>query len=251
MSSVRLFALSALLPLSFACQTALAAQAGGAPQVRSAGILPAANRAIELRVADSSSDSLAYLIDQLGAATGVAFTATPPVRQMLEASRSGVAASVTIPAAEAWPWVEGLLAHQGFALGAVSTRAPHLIAVYGPPQRDGSSSRVALRVAETKLDPLEEHPALLIQTTLELPYADVRQLSNSMRALLNDNAGSLTLVPAGSTNSVVLQGRAREVLQMTVLLREINELAGQGSAAQEQAGAPGQESQPGAQAPLR
>lgn len=224
MSTARLLALTALLPLTVACQTAFAAQGGGTPKVQSAGLFPPATRAIEVRVSESSTDSLAYLLDQLGASSGVSFTASLQTRQLLEATRTGVGANVSVPADEAWLWVGGLLAHQGLSMGVVSTRAPQLIAIYAPPNRD-PSSRVPFEVAEADFGLLAEHPALLVQTTIELPYTDVRQLSNSMRALNNDQ-NALSMIPAGTTNSMVLMGRAREVVQTTSLLRQIDELAG-------------------------
>jgi type II secretory pathway component GspD/PulD (secretin) len=220
--NARLLALAAVLPLSVACQSAFAASGGPAPKPLPAELLPQAKAALEVAGGDSKT-SLAHLLQQLSAATGVTFTATDDVRQMLASSSCGVLASTTVPPAEAWVWTESLLQNEGFVLGILSANAPWLVAVY-PQQPTGGRFRslVYFTVPSAEIEALAEHPTLLVSTVLDLPHTDVRQLGNSLRGLTTDPTGSQNVIPVGNTNSVILTGHGRQVLQLVTMLREVD-----------------------------
>jgi hypothetical protein len=224
-SIARLLALTSLFSLSLACQSALAASGGGAPDYRSAGIYPPAARPVEVKVATATTDNLAYLLEELSSATGVAVIIEEQSRNMLAKMRTGLLHDLTIPPAEVWPWIEGVFLHYGFSFGALSTRAPYLVGVYGPGSPGQFTHRVSLRVPEAELEAFHEHPGFRIRTTLELPYTDVRQLGNSLRAMTTDPTGSQAVIPVGNTNSVILEGTAFEILQLAAMLREVDELS--------------------------
>ena len=223
MISHRFLALASILPLTLACQTAHAAPSNGAPQAARAGLLPPARTAIELRVDGEASSRLDQVLQQLSASTGVTFTASELVRQMLSQSSCGVLANVSVPPAQAWQRVESMLEQEGFHLGLLSADDPWLVAVYStmnPGGRPGGQ-RVATTVTAARLEALAEHPALLVTTTLDLPHTDVRQLGNSLRGLTTDPTGQQNVVPVGNTNSVILTGTGRNVHQLAKLLLEV------------------------------
>lgn len=219
----RILALASIVPFTLACQSAYAASGGAHPKASSAGLLPPAKNTIEIQIGESSQPTLSQVLQQLTASTGVSFTAVHSVRRELETIPCGLLASVTIPPAEAWLWVESLLQNEGFALGLLSTDAPCLVAVYPLQPRAGEAwVRNYTTVASSEIESLAEHPALLVSTTLELPHTDVRQLGNSLRGLTTDPTGQQNVIPVGSTNSVILTGTGRQILQLVTMLKEVN-----------------------------
>ena len=221
MSPLRPLALALCLPLALACHTAFASSAGAPPTAPSAGLFPEAREALALRAGDAETDNLAHLVDLLGQASGVSFTCTEHVRSALTATPTGLFSDVEVPASEAWVWVEGILAHQGYALGAISTRQPHLAGIYGRPNID-HAPRAYMGIEPGQLPALREHPALLVKTTVDLEHVDARQLSNSMRVLVQDPGQFLNVVPAGTASSILVQGRARDVEQFVDSLRAVD-----------------------------
>lgn len=248
MTSPRLLALLALLPLGVACQTALASSAGARPDhVSSADFLPPAKSPLQVHVGDAKADTLDTLLNALSDSTGVEFTIDEATRNDLRARSTGLAKDITVPAEEAWRWVEGLLVHNGFQLGALSLRPPFLVGVYNAIPRGNQIARPRpIQVASADLDVCVEHPAFLYTSLLDLPHVDVRQLGNSLRALTNDMTGTLGLIPVGNTNSILVTGQGTQVSDLAALLleierngREMVERASSGSGDGTPAGAPG------------
>ncbi len=92
------------------------------------------------------------------------------------------------------------------------------------------AGRSNLRANATYVDPddaviLENHPAVLFTTTVQLPNVDVRQLSNSMRTMITD-ANTQQMLPAGSSNSMVLVGFGSNLSALRSMLLIINDAAG-------------------------
>lgn len=218
----RILALVSILPLTLACRSAYASPGGAHPKPPPAGLLPPAKGPIELKVEGQVGPNLALALEQLSASTGVHFTAHEHVRQQLASTDCGLLTSVSVPASEAWMWVESLLQHEGFLLGILSADAPQLVAVYPlVPQGGRPFSPAYHTVPVSQIEALAEHPALLVCTTLELPHTDVRQLGNSLRGLTTDPTGQQNVIPVGNTNSVILTGNGRQVLQLVTTLREV------------------------------
>ena len=69
-----------------------------------------------------------------------------------------------------------------------------------------------------------QHPALLVQTTVDLPNVDVRQASTSLRAMMTDTT-TQTLLPMGHS-SMIIAGTGRHVANMVAMLRDIDERQG-------------------------
>ena len=229
MLAPRLLPLAALAAACLACQASAAPlsepSASAAPAVVRPiqAPLPPARQAAQVRVEGDSNDTLAELVEALGASTGVAFTMTEDVRSLMSQTRSGVAANVEIPADQLWSWVEGLLLHHGYYLSARTTQAPFLVGVANASGRGGPLGY--LRVDASELSKFSKHKALLLRTTLSLPHTDVRQLGNSLRAITASPSGSQMAVPVGNTSSIILSGPASQVLELVSLLKEIDGIA--------------------------
>lgn len=219
----RVLAIALLLPLTLACRTAFAAAGGASPAAPTVGLLPAAKGPIDLPLGEEGGPSLAEVLVQLSATTGVEFTASEQVHQMLRRASCGLLRDVSVPAEQAWKWTESMLEHEGFLLGLLTTEAPYLVAVYPALPTPGRANvRASTVIAESQLELLAEHPVMLVSMTLDLPHIDVRQLANSLRGLTTDPTGQQNVVPVGNSNSVILTGSGRSVFQLATLLREID-----------------------------
>ena len=62
-------------------------------------------------------------------------------------------------------------------------------------------------------------------TVLDLPHVDVRQLGNSLRALTNDPSGTQSIIPVGSSNSLILTGQGTDLSDLAAMLLLIEEQA--------------------------
>jgi hypothetical protein len=228
MPSPRLAALVAALPLCLACQSAFAAQAAPGPDgVAAADFLPPAQRPLELKSGDGQTDNLEHLLGLLAESSGVEFTIDQSTRNQLRQTSTGLAADVTVPAEEAWRWVEGLLVHYGYQLGAVSLRPPYLVGVhFSIPQGGRPFTRPkAIRVAVDDLGLCEAHPAFQYLTVLDLPHVDVRSLGNSLRALTSDPSGSQSIIPVGNSSTLVITGQGTTLSDLAAMLLLIEEHA--------------------------
>lgn len=239
----RLLALAFVLPLILACQSAYAATGGASPKAPPAGLLPPAKGPIELRVENGVGPKLSGALQQLSAVTGVTFTADEIVQRELDSIACGVLTSVSVPAPQAWLWVESLLQHGGFVLSILSAEAPHLVAVHTQVPRGGRPPYPIHDhfVPASRIEALSEHPALMVSTTLELPHTDVRQLGNSLRGLTTDPTGRQNVIPVGNTNSVILSGTGQGVLQLVTILREVEAAEAAAAARRAQEAKPAEE----------
>ncbi len=80
----------------------------------------------------------------------------------------------------------------------------------------------AIYVTPDKLADYADQPATLITTVVTLPNTDVRQVSNSMRTMITD-ANTQQMLPAGTSNSMVLVGFGSNVVAMANMLNIIDE----------------------------
>jgi len=88
-------------------------------------------------------------------------------------------------------------------------------------RQPGNIKQRAVYVAPEDLDRYADQPATLITTVINLPNVEVRALSNSLRALLTDN-NTQNMLPAGSSNSIVLTGFGSNIVQLASLLKLID-----------------------------
>jgi len=123
-----------------------------------------------------------------------------------------------IPADEIYEFVEGLLVFHGFTIAPIKGGERPVLGVYS-----GQNARSARRIVVSvdRLGAFAGHPALLLQTTIELPHTDVRQLSTSLRAMLTDT-NTQTLLPAGES-SLLIASPAGQLIDFVTQLREIDE----------------------------
>ncbi len=89
--------------------------------------------------------------------------------------------------------------------------------------------QASLFVDREDLDEQAKHPALLITTTVEMPHSVARNVVNSLRGLMTDNAtqGMLTV---GDTKSIVLTGFGANILDIVEMLEDIDRTVSERSA---------------------
>lgn len=80
----------------------------------------------------------------------------------------------------------------------------------------------SIYVEPDELARYKDQPATLITTVVTLPNTDVRQVSNSMRTMITD-ANTQQMLPAGTSNSMVLVGFGSSVVAMANMLRIIDD----------------------------
>lgn len=160
-----------------------------------------------LIVEASGESTLADLVDAYTKLEGIRILSNEQLRQVLETTPLHLyGAPRTLTQSELSPFVEGVLRSSGFLL--VSTGGESTYALANDRMLNYSALSWAV-VDRNSLDEMRRHPALLMQTSITLQHVDVRQLSTSLRSLLQNPWQSL--VAFGNSDSLILRGTGLEL----------------------------------------
>ena len=169
-------------------------------------------------MSSASGLSLDALLSRLSQLTGVTYSAVPATKSRLGSTMVALSQDQRVPAAEVYPWVESLLQQNGFSLAVLENSGAPLVGVYSSAERPLDPPAIHLDAAH--LEECRIHPAIMFSTVLTLPNTDVRSLGNSLRILSPDSMSG-GVIPAGTTNSVILSGSGRDVTELAGLLMRI------------------------------
>ncbi len=142
--------------------------------------------------------------------------------QMLSATSVGLIGGVTVPEGEVYSFMESLLHRHRFVMAELRHSDPPLLALYHKGSRDGQGISRFIEVEEAKLPNYADHPALLVQTVIDVSPLDARQVSTSMRTLLTDS-NHQKLVAMGGASSLLLAGTGSEVSAWVSMLKKASE----------------------------
>lgn len=194
-----------------------------APSAAREDVLPPAIRTLVVPGNVEEQPTLLELLRELGKCTGQEILMDNEAEELLSTQHLPLLAGAEVPAAEVYPFVEGILAHHSVYVAPVKSGSVPVLGVYPTAllQRSGPSNQrasIAWTVVKAEeLSHFEDHPALFIQTVIHLPSMDVRQVATSMRVLFSDPfTGSV--VPIGD-HSLLVRGSGRTVAQTVEFLR--------------------------------
>ncbi|MFN0243270.1 MAG: hypothetical protein ACKVWV_10300 [Planctomycetota bacterium] len=221
-----------LLSLLFTlgCSMSSALTASGPPRQAAAPVpadpFPAPREGLKL-AADLADGGPVMLdvVNEFSRVTGQTLVIDPQTRMQLQTTKVGLNQDIAVPPDQVYFVVETLLVQRDFALVRLNDREPRMLALYSLAIPNALALRgraVFVRSDESVL--YSRHPALLITTSLDLPYTDVRTLSNSMRSLFQD-ANTQQIIPVGNTNTLILTGTGSNVFALVEMLRAIDDAA--------------------------
>lgn len=198
-----------------------------APQSRSASIearvgqmFPPPRSGISLPAGEAGGVSLERLVAEFERATGMRLVVGGETRAQIARTPCGLQGPLEIPASEVYPLVEGLLAQSGFVLLPLHAREPRVAVLESlTGAARGTVRNSAWTVDESDTDLLVDHPAVLVQTVLDLNGIDARALSNAMRSLIVDQ-NVQQILPLGKADQLLLLGSGRQVAGWAAMLRE-------------------------------
>jgi len=171
---------------------------------------------------DGSHLSMMALVNEYAELTGQHLVISTETRQMLEASRTGIQTQVVVPKPHVQAFFETLLVENQFVLHLLREASPRMLAIESlKTQQRNTVRRGARFVPREQLEVMRGHPAMLVTTTLALPYTDVRQLSNSMRTMVTD-ANTQQMLPAGKSNSMFITGFGPHTADLAVMLERVD-----------------------------
>jgi len=157
-----------------------------------------------------------------GLATGQRLAIDQQTRQVLGQTPAPLDRATSVPAAEVQGFVEALLRSSSCVMTIDRSSEPRLIGIHSlmTQGRNGIRTR-AISVDSARIDVLRRHPAVLFSTVVDLPNVDVRQMANSLRTMITDTSTS-QMLPAGSTNSMIIIGFGPTVADRIEELRAID-----------------------------
>jgi hypothetical protein len=165
--------------------------------------------------------SLADVLRDFAHAAGQNFSIDAQTRQALEQDPAGLLRAEEVPAAALYTYVETLLFERGYVVRELRASEPRLFGIYSTRLRASSGLGPTRSVPAEEVELYRDHPALLVSTVLHLPWMDVRQLGNSLRALASE-ASPTMIVPLGNTSSILMRGTGREVAELVLLLKQVD-----------------------------
>ncbi|MEE2940153.1 MAG: secretin N-terminal domain-containing protein [Planctomycetota bacterium] len=189
-------------------------------------LFPPATKAMVVTSGPDSEKFTYYdLVRQYAQATDQEVSMTEATKEHLR-SRSVDLSRSFVPVEQVQHTFETLLASAGFVLSPPKVPEVPIIGIWS---KEGPEA-IALRGDTTFLEADQvaraaKHPAVLFTTTIDLPNTDTRQLANSLRTLIVDS-NTQQMVPAGTSNSMVLVGLGEQIAGFAEAVREIDEAAG-------------------------
>ncbi len=187
------------------------------------GLFAPATEALALAWPEESEGvTVLDVIRAYGLATGQRLAINQETRQYLGQTPAPLDRATSVPATEVQGFVEALLRSSNCVLTIDRSAEPRLIGVHSlqTQGRNGLRAR-AMSIDSARIDVLRRHPAVLFSTVVDLPNVDVRQLSNSLRTMITD-ANTSQMLPAGSTNSMIIIGYGSNVADMVEQLQAID-----------------------------
>jgi len=205
------------LPLALGLTLVAAQEPSDAP------LLPLPKSALVIAPRPDVPLTLAKLLEQLTATTGVTFSYESSVAKRLELQRVELSAPVELSPQEAYPWVEGLLVQNGFGLGILHLGDKPLVGVFNSMMVPGAVPIEATpqHVPIERIETCRQHPALKVETVIDMgPNVDVRTLGNSLRGMTGNNQ-ACTIMPIANTSTVVVLGLGLEVANLSATLLDM------------------------------
>lgn len=139
-------------------------------------------------------------------------------RTALHTIPTGLSRSVTVPAAEVYSYISALLYDSGFVVAETRRAEPRILSIYSLNSHErGLVFSRARTVAIDEVPKYERHPAMLVQTVIEVEHIDGRQLANSLRAIIVDN--NVERIMAMDEKNLMLVGTGPRVGDWIRLIR--------------------------------
>ncbi|MBI5431778.1 MAG: hypothetical protein HZA52_02990 [Planctomycetes bacterium] len=193
-----------------------------APAEGLAARFPAPDRRWTIDVRDGQA-KLVDLVRSFEGASGERITFSDAVGKQLAAKRVGLTSNTEVEPEQVYTWFESLIANEGYRVAVTAQTGPRVLVLWTNASFDASGEKTPLHVGvdePEQLGELDRHPALYVQTVLDVTPLEARTLQNSLRAL----GGRLdNLVAVGESNSVILLGCGAEVAGMVRLLQSAME----------------------------
>lgn len=185
--------------------------------------LPAASGPLAIPQFEAEGLTLGDLLRDFASLTDQHLVMTEQTRQVMQQTPVVMGGSREVPAAEVYAFVEGLLTFHGFYTARLKGGQRPLLGVYWIRDNNVPSVNTAprLTVPADELERYAGHPAFLIQTVVELPHVDTRQLSTSLRGMLRDT-NTQTLLAVGD-HGIVLAGTGQWVAEMAAVMKAADE----------------------------
>jgi hypothetical protein len=181
-------------------------------------IFPLPSKDLVIDIGGDATPSLADVLKSFEEISAHNLHISAETRSLLKNVSTGLSRSVTIPKTEVYSYVEALLADSGFLVAEIRRAQPRILSVYSLQTAERQNARGRARaVPIDDVHLYERHPAILIQSVVAVKYLDARQLSNSLRSMMNDPNVEFT-TPLSEGN-ILLCGTAPRVADWIRLIR--------------------------------
>ncbi|MEM7310969.1 MAG: hypothetical protein AAF682_30145 [Planctomycetota bacterium] len=180
-----------------------------------AGHFPLPSDALVVQDATAGDLRLVDLLLEFSRVTGQNIVMSQSTRAQVEQVEVGLLGGVTVPEAEVYSFVEGLLFRHRFVLAEIRHSDPPLLAIYHPDSRDNVGHWV--EVEEGRIADYANHHALCVQTMSNVWPLDARQVATSMRSMTSDSSRQRML--ALSEHTLLMSGTGAEVAGWVELLK--------------------------------
>jgi len=191
---------------------------------RDDSILAAVQRPMTLSRGSTHGESLSGILREFAEVTQQQVVMDAQVEQLVSATSLKLRGDVEVPVPEVYAFVEGVLLNQGLVIASVKEGVVPVLGVYSL-RHDSIQRAPYLSVTPAEAASYASHPALLVQTVLELAYTDGRELQTQIRPLITQPYQS---VLALGDHGVMVRGTGSWVASMTEVLHSVDEIGSRG-----------------------
>lgn len=184
---------------------------------------PAAKEGLSISSVAEEEWTIERLLREYSRVTGQNMMLKSDVRTLAKTTKVGLLRPAEIPVEDIHSVVESILLENQFVLNVVHARAPRVLAANSLQLGAGRwRSSIKVRyVPREQIGHYAPHPAYRVMTVVHLQNTDVRTLSNSLQTIVTET-NTLKIIPAGSSNSLILSGFSPQVISLIGMLEEID-----------------------------
>ena len=161
--------------------------------------------------------SMEDLLDSFSSATGQQIHVSQSARNMLAQIDVGLLGEAEVPGSEIYSFVENLLFQNNFVMAELRSEEPRLLGIHSLSGNESSWISRYAEVPGTELEQYVDHPALLVQSVVEVSPLDARHIVAALRPLMRHSSYQ-SLLNVGDGNSIIMRGTGSDVAGWAALL---------------------------------
>ena len=192
---------------------------GPVPAPQEASHFPVPEGALIINAPEDSRFTMEELLVAFSELTGQQIHMSAQARNTMAQTDVGLLGSVHVPGDQLYSFLENLLFQNGFVMAELRSSEPRLLGIHSLWGNESHQISRFVEVPGEQIARYADHPALLVQSVIDVGALEARQVVNSLRPLMR-NTNYQTMLAAGNGNSVIMRGTGADLAGWASLLEK-------------------------------